>query len=199
MNEITDIPGSPLEGKIRQDWIPANRWTDPELFQLEKERLWPRTWHQACREEDIPNVGDYVTYEVLDESIILVRTAKDKISAYYNVCQHRGRRLVNPGKGHTRGFFCNFHGWKWNLQGENTFVFNEDEWRECPLVKSEIALKSPGAVNPLWTPSQPTMDPSHFVPARDAQRYGGGSVAKLRSGLCGHSLCFPYWGDPSPS
>ena len=64
---------------------------------------------------------------------------------------------------------------------------------------AEIVLKSPGAVNPLWLPTQPTMDPSHFVPARDAQKYGGGSVAKLRSGLCGHSLCFPYWGDPSPS
>src|SRR5690348_8350502 len=52
---------------------------------------------------------------------------------------------------------------------------------------AEIALKSPGAVNPLWVPAQQTMDPSHYVPARDAQEYGGGSVAKLRSGLCGHS------------
>lgn len=64
---------------------------------------------------------------------------------------------------------------------------------------AEIALKSPGAVNPLWQQTRPTMDPSHFVAARDAQTYGGGSVAKLRSGLAGHSLCFPYWGDPSPS
>jgi hypothetical protein len=60
-------------------------------------------------------------------------------------------------------------------------------------------LKSPGAVNPLWVQSQPTMDPSHFVASRDAHTYGGGSVAKLRSGLAGHSLCFPYWGDPSPA
>jgi len=64
---------------------------------------------------------------------------------------------------------------------------------------AEIALKTPGAVNPLWVQRQPTMDPSRFVAARDAQKYGGGSVAKLRSGLAGHSLCFPYWGDPSPS
>jgi hypothetical protein len=64
---------------------------------------------------------------------------------------------------------------------------------------AEIALKTPGAVNPLWVQSKPTMDPVNFVAARDAQRYGGDAAAKLRSGLAGHSLCFPYWGNPSPS
>jgi hypothetical protein len=64
---------------------------------------------------------------------------------------------------------------------------------------AEIALKTPGAVNPLWVQSKPTMDPVNFVAARDAQRYGGDASAKLMSGLAGHSLCFPYWGNPSPS
>jgi hypothetical protein len=64
---------------------------------------------------------------------------------------------------------------------------------------AEIALKTPGAVNPLWVQNRPTMDPVNFVAARDAQRYGGDAAAKLRSGLAGHSLCFPYWGNPSPS
>ncbi len=152
MNEITRIKkpkvgrdAAPIEdGGIRPDFVPADRYTSPDNFRLERERLWPRTWHIACRDEEIPNVGDYVTYEVLDESIIIVRTGKGKVQAYYNVCQHRGRRLVNPGRGHTRGFFCNFHGWKWNLKGENTHVFHEEEWADCPgFTKDAIALKSP--------------------------------------------------------
>jgi phenylpropionate dioxygenase-like ring-hydroxylating dioxygenase large terminal subunit len=144
MNELTKILPAQLDGDIRKDFIPKNRWTDPELFTLEKERIWPRIWHIACREEEIPDVGDYITYEVLDESIILVRTGADTIKAYYNVCQHRGRRLVNPGKGRTSGFFCGFHGWKWDLQGENTHVFHEEEWAECPeFTKESIHLKEP--------------------------------------------------------
>jgi hypothetical protein len=62
---------------------------------------------------------------------------------------------------------------------------------------AEITLKSAGAVNPLWVQARPTIDPSQFQAARDSQLYGGGSGAKLMSGLAGHSLCFPYWGNPS--
>lgn len=62
---------------------------------------------------------------------------------------------------------------------------------------AEIALKSPGAINPLWIQERPTIDPAQFNAARDAQTYGGGPSAKLMSGLAGHSLCFPYWGNPS--
>ncbi len=62
---------------------------------------------------------------------------------------------------------------------------------------AEIALKSPGAINPLWIQERRTIDPAQFNAARDAQTYGGGPSAKLMSGLAGHRLCFPYWGNPS--
>jgi phenylpropionate dioxygenase-like ring-hydroxylating dioxygenase large terminal subunit len=144
MNEFSKLPLAGLEGEIRDDFIPANRYTSPDIFELEKQRLWPRIWHIACREEELPHVGSYVTYEILDESIIIVRTQPDEIRAYYNVCQHRGRRLVNPGRGLTRGFVCGFHGWKWNLEGENIHVFHEEEWKDCPKFNREaIRLKQP--------------------------------------------------------
>ncbi len=63
----------------------------------------------------------------------------------------------------------------------------------------EIVLKGEGAVNPLWIQGRRTIDPETYVAARDAKFYGGGSGAKLMSGLMGHNLCFPFWGDPSPS
>ena len=62
---------------------------------------------------------------------------------------------------------------------------------------AELVLKEDGAVNPLWTQSRPTIDPDRFDPARDSAKYGGGSGAKLMSGLAGHNLCFPFWGNPS--
>lgn len=98
-----------------------------DYARAENDKLWGKVWQVACRVEEIPQVGDYVTYDIVDESIIVVRTAADKISAYYNVCQHRGRRLTE-GCGHAAAnkFTCRFHGWAWNLQGENTNVL----WRE---------------------------------------------------------------------
>lgn len=145
MSGNNKVGRTPIEGEIRRDFIPANRFTADDIFELEKNNLFPRIWHIAAREEEIPRVGDYVTYEIYDESIIMMRTAPDSIKAYYNVCPHRGRRLVKPGKGYSKGgFMCGFHGWKWDLDGQNTSVFHEDEWEGCPEFNKEaIALKQP--------------------------------------------------------
>jgi len=64
---------------------------------------------------------------------------------------------------------------------------------------AEIVLKDDNGVNPLWLPATPTLDPTEFDPARHEKLFGGGSAARLMSGLLGHNLCFPYWGDPSES
>lgn len=63
----------------------------------------------------------------------------------------------------------------------------------------EILLREPGAVNPLWIQSRPTIDSDRFDPARHEKTYGGGVEARLLSGLVGHNLCFPFWGNPSPA
>ena len=75
---------------IRPDFLPKDAYLSAEFTRLENERLWPKVWQIACRLEEIPKVGDYVTYEVAGESIIVIRTTKDTIKSFYNVCQHRG-------------------------------------------------------------------------------------------------------------
>lgn len=62
----------------------------------------------------------------------------------------------------------------------------------------EIALEHPGSVSPLWIQSRPTIDADKYQASKHAAIYGGGSGARLMSGLMGHNLCFPFWGDPSP-
>lgn len=93
----------------------------------ENEKLWGKVWQLACREEEIEKVGDYVTYDILGESIIVIRTAPDRIAAYYNACQHRGRRLTE-GCGRAQKFVCRFHGWQWDINGENLHVLDRDDW-----------------------------------------------------------------------
>ena len=75
-------------------------YISPDYAREEKERLWLKVWQVACREEEIPKVGDYYTYEILDQSVIVTRTAEDEFTAYHNACRHRGRRLTK-GCGHT--------------------------------------------------------------------------------------------------
>jgi carnitine monooxygenase subunit len=120
--------------------IPAERYYDPEFFELEKKHLWPHVWQMACRLEEIPEVGDYVEYSLLDKSVIVVNT-REGIRAYHNACRHRGVRLVNgPGHCGGEGFVCPFHGWRWNAEGENTFVFGREIFSKELLDRAEIAL-----------------------------------------------------------
>ena len=107
--------------------IPVEAYMSQDYARAENEKLWGKVWQAACRSEDLMQVGDYVTYDILDESIIVVRTAPDAIRAFYNVCQHRGRRLTE-GSGHTNQFFCTFHGWSWNIEGECTRMLDEEDW-----------------------------------------------------------------------
>jgi phenylpropionate dioxygenase-like ring-hydroxylating dioxygenase large terminal subunit len=120
--------------------IPAERYYDEEFFRLEKERLWPHVWQMACRLEEIPAIGDYVEYTILDKSVLIVRTT-DGVKAFHNACRHRGVRLVTePGNCAKLGFVCPFHGWRYGMDGENTFVFGRQIFDEKVLARDQIDL-----------------------------------------------------------
>lgn len=98
--------------------IPKERYIDPAFARREFETLWRKTWQFACREEHIPEVGDYHVYDLGPYSFIVTRVAKDEIRAYYNACLHRGTKLRASGtEGNAEEFKCSFHGWTWNLDG----------------------------------------------------------------------------------
>lgn len=107
--------------------VPAPRYYDAEFARLEYERMWSRTWQMACRLEEIPKAGDFVEYSIGDQSLIIVRVDEDTIRAYQNVCRHRGTQLA-VGSGTFGGgqIACPFHGWRWNLDGTNSFVYGEE-------------------------------------------------------------------------
>lgn len=120
---------------IRADWIPADLYRDPRRDMLEAELLWPRVWQMACREADLPSVGSFVRYDIVDDSILVVRTGEgaDDIVAYYNVCQHRGRELRQEARGQLGATLaCRFHGWQWKIDGSLHSVYWEEDWKDCP-------------------------------------------------------------------
>jgi phenylpropionate dioxygenase-like ring-hydroxylating dioxygenase large terminal subunit len=96
--------------------VARERYFDRDFHRLEVERMWSRVWQMACREEQLPDVGDSIVYEIVDASLIVVRTAPDEIRAYHNSCLHRGTQL-RTGSGNVTGFRCPFHGFTWNVDG----------------------------------------------------------------------------------
>jgi phenylpropionate dioxygenase-like ring-hydroxylating dioxygenase large terminal subunit len=97
-------------------FVPVERYTSKAFHDLEVERLWKRVWQMACREEDVPEVGDHVTYDIANLSVLVVRVAPDVIKAYQNICLHRGR-LLKEKPGRDTELRCAFHGFAWNLDG----------------------------------------------------------------------------------
>lgn len=99
------------------DDLDVARWVSREYHDLEAKKLWPKVWQMACREEDIPEVGDHHVYEVVNESVIITRSSENEIKGFINSCLHRGR-LLRDEDGHVKEFKCPFHGATWDLDGE---------------------------------------------------------------------------------
>ena len=93
------------------------RYTDRRYHELEIEKLWKKSWLMACHEDDLPNVGDCIPYEVATLSFLIVRVAEDEFKAYYNACLHRGRKLREKPAAGLDELRCPFHGWSWHLDG----------------------------------------------------------------------------------
>jgi len=150
---------------LRPDHIPAFDYT-AEFHRLEMERVWPRVWQIACREEEIPKAGDYVNYEIGHESILVLRSTPDRIRAFYNVCPHRGRRLRDDARGRLKQFFCGYHAWTFDLDGQVTSIPGEDDWKACPQFSREDVSLTPVQCDTwagwVWI----NMDP-HCEPLRD--------------------------------
>jgi phenylpropionate dioxygenase-like ring-hydroxylating dioxygenase large terminal subunit len=103
-----DAPNLPAAPQVRRDYVPAADYS-PEFHRKEIELLWPRVWQPASRLEEIPEVGDYVNYEIGEESILVLRSAPGTVKAFYNVCPHRGRRLRDDERGNVGIIFCGYH------------------------------------------------------------------------------------------
>src|ERR1700720_2219205 len=98
------------------------RYYDPDFYQMEVELLWPRVWQMACRLEEIPQPHDFVEYEFLDQSVVVLRTEDMGVRAFQNACRHRGVRFVEGRGTCEHGFTCPFHGWCYGDDGTNTAV-----------------------------------------------------------------------------
>lgn len=125
---------------VRDDFVPPESYYDPDFARAEAEGLWPRVWQMACRLEEIPEPGDYQTYDILTDSIIVVRTGPgaEDVRAFHNSCPHRGNQLTE-GRGTARQFVCSFHGWRFGTDGRCIHMVDAHDWKGC-LKREDVGL-----------------------------------------------------------
>jgi Rieske 2Fe-2S family protein len=113
-----------LERTLHRDY-----YFSEEIFRRERERIFAREWYCVGREAEVSSPGDYVTVDVVGESVLVVRTRDGRLAAHHNVCRHRGARLAPEC---SRGSFaggirCPYHSWTYTLEGAlRTAPFLED-------------------------------------------------------------------------
>jgi len=122
--------------------------TSPAFYELERKAIFQRTWLNVGRVEQLPRKGSYFTRELaaVGTSIVVVRGMDDTIRAFHNMCRHRGNKLVwtdyplEETSGVCRQFQCKYHAWRYDLEGQCTFIQQEEEFFDVD--KAEYGLAS---------------------------------------------------------
>ena len=89
----------------------------PEIFAQEQEKIFSEQWVLVGHQSQIAKAGDYFTTEVAGESLIILRDKRGAIHGFYNVCRHRGSRLIENRNGQSTAIQCPYHAWTYALDG----------------------------------------------------------------------------------
>ncbi len=119
---FAEILGPDVASKLAQPieqarGLPSAAYTSQEFYDLEQERLFPRTWMGVAYADDIPEPGDAMPITVLGLPLILVRDKKNNIRAYHNVCRHRATIVLQKPEKGLKNLQCPYHAWTWDLEG----------------------------------------------------------------------------------
>ena len=116
-----------------ETFVPKSRYIDTEFLHLEFKRLFAQVWQPACREEEIPNAGCFYECTIGRQSIAVVRQKDGSVKAFHNTCAHRGMKIVRgSGCSRDKDLRCEFHGWRYGLDGRSSFVPCRDEFAPRP-------------------------------------------------------------------
>jgi len=185
----------------RSDWMQARgtyepnnkqvnyrRYYDAEYFKAEIEKIWKKQWLFACREEDIPQIGDRVPFDVGPLSFFIVRSKADGFKAFYNACLHRGTALcVKADSGGT--IRCPYHGWEWGIDGKLKRIPSHWDFGQVTLSNGslrEVKLGRWGGfifinADPDCAPLEEALSvmPAHFKSFAPEKRYTKSRYRKL--------------------
>jgi len=151
---------------VRPDEGRINRriYGDPDIFELEQERIFARCWLFIGHESQVRKAGDFVTTYMGQDPVILTRDQDGRIGVFLNNCPHRGRQVCELDRGNQRLFVCPYHGWSFRSDGELAAVPYLKDAYYGELDRSQLGLKRcaqvesyRGLIFATWDPDAPPL------------------------------------------
>ena len=138
MNQTVKLPADFCADTENAWTLPASFYTDPAVFEYEKEKIFARSWICVAHRSELAEKNDYITREVIGENIVVLRDRDGVLRAFYNVCPHRGHQLLS-GSGRARNVItCPYHAWTFKLDGELAHARNCDNVPNFDKDKSSL-------------------------------------------------------------
>lgn len=135
-----------IDPDIRKAWtLPAEIYHRPDIFELQKERLFPLTWQFVCDEKRISTAGQVLPWNLAGTPVIFTRDAENRLHALSNVCTHRGNVVID-GECHAQSLRCRYHGRRFGLDGKFLSMPEFEGARDFPSPADDLPRVSFG----LW-------------------------------------------------
>lgn len=123
-------------------YVDSQIYTNREIFEAERKRIFERTWKFICHESELPNPGDFRCVEHIGLPLVVVRGPDGSVRTFLNACSHRGAKVVTVPRGNAKRFTCFFHLWSYDTEGRCTAITRDEGYAACGPKKSECGLRA---------------------------------------------------------
>ncbi|MGE0056569.1 MAG: Rieske 2Fe-2S domain-containing protein [Dehalococcoidia bacterium] len=147
---------------------------DEDIFQLEMQQIFARSWLFMCHESQIANPGDFFLTFMGEDRVIVTRDNEGAPQVLVNSCRHRGNAVCRAEEGHATSFMCTYHGWTFDLQGKLVGVPGFKEVYHEELDRENWGLIKPAQVDTYRGLVFANMDPE--APSLDEWLGAGGKL-----------------------
>lgn len=140
MNRYRDDPAA-LRALVRDDAVHRDVYLDPDIFRLEMERLWARTWIYVGHTSQVPAAGDYITCDIASVPVLMIRQPDDSVRVLRNRCAHKGAKVVSDWSGNAGRFIrCPYHNWTYRTDGSIAAIplrqgYDGTDFAQCEAVR----------------------------------------------------------------
>lgn len=121
------IPDRNFDGLVTPTKLHRSLYTDPDIFELEMQRIWGQAWIFIGHDSQVPNPGDYFTTNINHNiPVVMIRDKDLRVHVLHNRCGHKGAKVVEARSGNVRGALrCSYHGWSYRFDGSILKIPNE--------------------------------------------------------------------------
>ncbi|MES1935176.1 aromatic ring-hydroxylating oxygenase subunit alpha [Salinisphaera hydrothermalis] len=122
LSGVGEAAAAMLQERRHNFSLPQPFYNDERLFALDMQTIFEKEWLFAGMTCEIPKKGCFLTVNVGNNSVIVVRGDEGSVHAFHNVCRHRGSRLCSQAKGKVAKLVCPYHQWTYELDGQLLFA-----------------------------------------------------------------------------